>query len=134
MNLFHRFAIVGALIVSGCVAGLAVLFLFDPALNSFYPGCMFHRVTGLNCPGCGSLRAMHQLLHGHLSAAFRFNPLLVISLPVAGYFFLQYILRRAMKRPAVAIRLFHIWLLAGSIVAFGILRNVPWPALAWVSP
>lgn len=58
-----------------------VLFWCDPNQYSFYPVCAFHRATGLLCPGCGSLRAIHQLLHGHLTTAFRFNPLLISSLP-----------------------------------------------------
>ncbi len=47
------------------LAGI-VLFCFDPERCGFYPICIFHQSTGLLCPGCGSLRAMHQLLHGHL--------------------------------------------------------------------
>jgi len=65
------------------VAGAATyLFLFDPAKGTGYPACPFRLLTGLQCPGCGSTRALHQLLHGHPVAAFEFNPLLVISLPL----------------------------------------------------
>ena len=56
-----------------------VLFCFDPNRYPFYPLCFFHRATGLLCPGCGSLRALHQLLHGNLATAFHFNALLVSS-------------------------------------------------------
>ncbi len=65
----------------------AVLFQFDPSRSAFYPGCMFHRMTGLLCPGCGSLRACHQLLHGHWAAAFHDNPLLILTL-IAGAVYL----------------------------------------------
>ena len=60
-----------ALIVSALVAGAAglVLFCFDPRQYHFYPVCFFHQTTGLLCPGCGALRAGHQLLHGHLVSA-----------------------------------------------------------------
>ncbi|MCX6913024.1 MAG: DUF2752 domain-containing protein, partial [Verrucomicrobia bacterium] len=63
-----------------------VLFCFDPRQYHFYPICFFHKATGLLCPGCGALRATHQLLHGHLAAAFRFNPMLVASLPFLLWF------------------------------------------------
>jgi hypothetical protein len=43
---------------------------------------VFHALTGLQCPGCGGLRAAHQLLHGHLAAAWQLNPLVVLG--VAG--------------------------------------------------
>src|SRR5260370_36721099 len=71
-------------LVATAIAALAglILFLFDPNRYPFYPVCAFHKVTGLLCPGCGSLRAMHQLLHRHLAIAFHFNPLLITTLPV----------------------------------------------------
>jgi hypothetical protein len=66
------------------VAVLLVLFVFDPATALFYPNCMFHSVTGLDCPFCGTSRALHQLLHGHFVAAWRLNPLVVVALPLIG--------------------------------------------------
>src|SRR5258708_23559033 len=40
---------------AGACAGV-VLFLFNPAQHSFYPVCIFHKLTGLNCPGCAGLK------------------------------------------------------------------------------
>lgn len=106
-----------AAIVSAAVAGAAVVFLFEPAQCSFYPRCPFHALTGLDCPGCGSTRALHQLVHGHLDAAFRLNPLAVALLPVVA---LAAWRREQFVRPA------WIWTLLAVIIGFGILRNVPW--------
>lgn len=36
---------------------------------------------GLRCPGCGSQRAIHELLHLHFGDAFRYNPLVILSIP-----------------------------------------------------
>ena len=36
--------------------------------------CPFRVLTRLPCPGCGMTRAWLSLLHGDLSAAFRFHP------------------------------------------------------------
>lgn len=63
---------------------LAVLHQFNPAEHAFYPRCQFHTLTGLDCPGCGGLRATHALLHGDLAAAWRLNALFVLALPVAA--------------------------------------------------
>lgn len=71
------------------VPGLAVLYYrFDPARHSFFPACPFRWLTGYACAGCGSQRAVHQLLHGHLANAWHLNPLLVLMLPylVLGFF------------------------------------------------
>ncbi|MFO7574245.1 MAG: DUF2752 domain-containing protein [Bacteroidales bacterium] len=72
--------------------GLALLllaglyYLFDPATGLAFPKCPFKLLTGLECPGCGSQRAIHQLLHLNLWAAMKENFLMVVSIPyvVAG--------------------------------------------------
>jgi len=64
--------------------GLGIVFFFDPATAGFYPRCLFKTVFGRACPGCGSLRAMHQLLHGNLEAAWALNKLIVVGLPLAA--------------------------------------------------
>lgn len=36
---------------------------------------------GLRCPGCGSQRAVHVLLHLEFKEAFLYNPMVIISIP-----------------------------------------------------
>lgn len=61
---------------------LAVVYaLFNPAEYPLFPQCPFRQLTGLLCPGCGSQRAIHQLLNGHLLAAVRYNAFVVVTLP-----------------------------------------------------
>lgn len=46
-----------------------------------FPPCLFHRLTGLNCPGCGMQRFVHALSNGHPLEAIRYNaflPLLIV--------------------------------------------------------
>ncbi len=116
-------------------AGAAVLFCFNPSQYHFYPLCQFHAATGLACPGCGALRAAHQLLHLHLVAAMRFNALLVLSVPVAAWLAARFAVRSWQRRP-IALPNQPAWLWAGLtvVIAFGILRNLPLPQLAWLSP
>ncbi len=120
------------------IAGLgaaAVLFQFDPSHSAFYPTCQFHRLTGLECPGCGSLRAMHQLLHGRLAAAFHFNALLVVSLPLLAWWGTRAALGVWNGRPLPqGIRPVWLWGALAVVVAFGVLRNLPLTQLAWLSP
>src|SRR6266513_4699752 len=81
---FREFAVQWA---KWAVAALAatvlfvILFFFSPSQYPFYPRCPLHAMTGLHCPGCGSLRAVHSLLHGDIGAALHFNALLILSLP-----------------------------------------------------
>lgn len=64
------------------VAALTLLFFFDPAAGLFYPPCLFRTFFGMTCPGCGTLRAMHQLLHGNLLAAWHLNPGVTVLVPI----------------------------------------------------
>jgi hypothetical protein len=61
---------------------------FDPA-SGLFPKCPFRQVTGLQCPGCGSQRALHHLLNIEIKQAFALNPLLILSIPyiIVGYLF-----------------------------------------------
>jgi hypothetical protein len=63
--------------------GLVLVYRFDPARVHVFPPCLFHLATGLQCPGCGSTRALHHLLHGDVAGAFRLNPLLLAVPPFA---------------------------------------------------
>ena len=67
------------------VAAAVYAFIFEPGKTGIFPTCMFRTLTGLACPGCGSTRALHQLLHGHIASAFVLNPLLLIVLPIMLY-------------------------------------------------
>jgi hypothetical protein len=118
-------------IVAALAACVAALYIFDPARGGFYPRCVFHMATGLDCPGCGGLRAVHQLLHGNIGAAFAFNPLFVSLLPIAILAAGWTAIRRLQKRPPK--RLMRnprfAWGLAILVIAFGVLRNLPWRSL-----
>lgn len=73
-----------ALLLIALVVGCGALFVFNPAEYGFYPRCPMYMATGWSCAGCGTLRAMHCLLHGDWVAALRFNPFL----PVLSFFLL----------------------------------------------
>jgi hypothetical protein len=119
----------------GVAAGIGlVLFLCNPERVPIYPVCLFHKWTGLNCPGCGSLRAMHQLLHGNVSEALHLNALLVLSLPVFAWLGFRLMKQRFTGQPAVVVRPIWVWLYAGVWVVFGIVRVLPLPLFAAWSP
>ncbi|MBE6242483.1 MAG: DUF2752 domain-containing protein [Bacteroidales bacterium] len=76
-----RIFIVVSMIICG-IAATVVYGMFDPAESAFFPKCPFLLLTGgLRCPGCGSQRAIHSLLHLEFKEAFLYNPLVIISIP-----------------------------------------------------
>ena len=134
-RLGRRHPVIGVLTLIALLMLAAVFFIFDPAQGGFYPTCMFHKLTGLNCPGCGSLRALHHLTHGEFIAAFHCNPLLMILLPLAAFSGLRRLQRGrgafgndSFLRPATAYTLLAV------TIVFTVLRNLPGPLFAWMSP
>jgi len=104
-----------------------LLWRFDPR-DFRIPLCTFHSMTGLQCPGCGATRATHELLHGRLLSALRYNAFWMGVLPLAVYQAISESLRlargRGLKhdlthRPGLVIALAAVGLL------FAVLRNVP---------
>ena len=117
-------------------AGVAILYTFDPRNPGTYPICPFLGLTGFHCPGCGTLRALHQLLHGNIIAALGYNPLTVLSLPFIAYSFADGAIRvfRIATPPRIFIPHQFIWALFVAIVAFWLLRNVPIEPLTVLAP
>lgn len=126
--MIHRKRVIGAgLGVLGLVAALYVLRQVGP--DGWWPGCTFRKLTGLNCPGCGMTRATVAALHGQLGAAWRFNPLGMLLLPLVilggGLELLGWVRDRP---PPWRLRLgaYGGWVIAVAVIAFWILRNLPW--------
>jgi hypothetical protein len=117
------------------ITGAIVLYSFNPVESRFYPICLFHATTGLLCPGCGSLRAVHQLLHGNFAVAIRYNLLCVASIPVVGGIVIRAFVCRMQGRDAsLLIRPLWLWIGFAVITSFWILRNLPTPLKYWLGP
>jgi hypothetical protein len=116
-----------AAMLAAFAAGVVTLRVFDPATSSVFPPCPLRYLTGWYCPGCGSLRAMHQLLHGHVGAAWAMNPLTVVLLPFLIYGLASFALFeiRGEGLPQPFLRGSWIRALCAAIVLFGIARNLP---------
>jgi hypothetical protein len=110
---------------------LAFLLYHSGPAAPWLPGCLFHRVTGFDCPGCGMTRATHAALHGRIGEAFRFNAVGMVLLP-AAMIGLGLELAGWIRGKPLPIR-FRIggrwaWGVFGVLMAFWVFRNVPvWP-------
>ena len=118
--------LVGAMLAAFIVA-VAMLWASDPATSGLFPPCPVRYLTGWYCPGCGSLRAIHQLLHGNLRAAWAMNPLTVVLLPFLAYGLASFALFEIHGRglPQPFLRAVWIHALCAAIILFGIARNLP---------
>jgi len=59
-----------------------LIYFYSPTEYTFYPPCILKMVTGLDCPGCGGIRALYNLLHGQFLRAADYNLLFVTILPL----------------------------------------------------
>ena len=108
------------------VVGVATyLFFVDPARGVGYPSCPFRILTGLQCPGCGSSRALHQLMHGHPVSAFELNPLLLLLLPLLALVLVSFSRRSLFddNRKHAHIPPPIGWAVLGIVISFWIFRN-----------
>ena len=115
-----------ALVAASAVAALAWVGSIDPNEPGHYPTCPFLAVTGWFCPGCGSLRALHALAHGDLSAALARNPLMVLTVPALTVWWATWLVRSVRRRPRRwAAPAWSIWALLAVVVVFAVARNLP---------
>jgi uncharacterized protein DUF2752 len=120
----------GKLIIVGGVLIIIFLVVYgynDPNLNNFFPKCPFLSLTGFQCPGCGSQRAIHQLLQGNILAAFHYNPLFVVALPyifVGGIFEFTSLKNKYAKAQRILFGYKTIYLILVIIISFWIWRNL----------
>jgi len=111
----------------------AVLFFFDPAKHGFYPICLFHSLTGLNCPGCGATRAAYQLLHGHPLRALHDNALFVLALTTLTAQGAWFVMQKIRNQPvAFMVSPMMLWALLVIGFVFTALRNLP--SFLWLAP
>jgi uncharacterized protein DUF2752 len=113
--------------LAAAAAAILMLHFFDPATSGLFPPCPLLYLTGWYCPGCGSLRAMHQLLQGNLGAAWALNPLTVLLLPFLAHGTASYVLFEIRGRHLPSLFLPAVWIrtLCAVIILFGIARNIP---------
>jgi hypothetical protein len=116
---WNRYALLG----SGALlaAAFGYIALVDPHRpDSFFPICPFRLLTGWNCPACGGLRMVHDVLHGDLAAAINDNALLLVGIPLlTGWVLLRrHRWKWALTLPAGAAVLI-------TLVAWTVVRNLP---------
>ncbi|MCM1076129.1 MAG: DUF2752 domain-containing protein [Bacteroides sp.] len=120
--LYRRIFFAGIIIA---LCGLVALYFFAEPSSGLYPRCAFKALTGLSCPGCGSQRAVHSMLRGEFKAAFAYNALFMIEIPLLGLLALSRLPGRyaARLQHLLSGRNFILIILA-TIIIWTIVRNI----------
>ena len=125
------------LVTAGIVWGVYLLKAIPPVEDSWYPRCQLHSLTGLHCPGCGTTRALNACLNGRIAQAVAFNSLAFIVAPFVCWSLFQSVRtwhqNRELKPESAPSRFLKLFLVI-LVVAFGILRNIPWSPFTLLAP
>lgn len=123
-----RSALMAPLVVAvGALGVVALLAVVDPNQPGHYPGCPFRAITGWDCPGCGTLRALHDLGTGDLGGALDHNLLAVLAIPFLGWAWVRWVRRLRNGQPPPPPH--PAWLVRGLLVlilVWWVVRNLPW--------
>ena len=140
-----RYRLTAGMFIVLAVLLLAAVLLYtetDPESSVLFPKCPFHLLTGLECPGCGSQRAIHSLLNGKIGQAFHYNLLVVIAIPYLGLLAALEIMRHILLHANVSDKtrskwtalisrtvsvLYHgraPWIILSVVLLFWIVRNL----------
>lgn len=120
------------------LAAVAVLHVRDPHRSGSYGFCPWLLATGTYCPGCGGLRAVHDLSHADLAGALSSNLLVVALVPVGVLLWAAWLRLRLRGRVPVHGRTLTLgtrswlWSLPVVLAVFGVLRNLDFAA--WLAP
>ncbi len=124
--------LVGAFGIAGASLFLAFV---NPLEQLGWLRCPVNLTTGLYCPGCGSLRAIHALLNGELLSALSYNVLAVVVLPMLLVVGIRSLFRVLSGRTIILqVHPLLAWSVFGIVIVFSILRNLPIESLSVLHP
>ncbi|MBD3785171.1 MAG: DUF2752 domain-containing protein [Micrococcales bacterium] len=120
-------------VAAGVAAATGYVWTVDPNQPGHYPVCPTYAIAGIYCPGCGMLRATHDLAHLDVAGAMARNPL---ALPMYLGLVVLFVLWVRVSWRGETLRWDPPrWMpaaLAVSFVALTVARNVP--GWTWLSP
>lgn len=118
------------------VFGLVIVARQHPSDNPYFPKCLSKQQLDIECPGCGSGRALHHLLNGRIGAAAACNVLAVFFLPYVAVEGFRMALRWGQGRPPRGARAkpWVLWFIVIAFIAFAVLRNLPYEPFTVLAP
>ncbi|MCL3861876.1 DUF2752 domain-containing protein [Actinotalea sp. K2] len=129
-----RALVAPAVVAAGATGALVVVGTLSPYRSGTYPTCPLLALTGLYCPGCGSLRATHDLVNLDVVAALGMNPLTPLALLFLLTSWVAWTWRSVTGRPRRWLAPpWALWALLVVILAFAVARNTPFLA-PWLAP
>ena len=121
------FYIAGWILMALFAMGAAVIHIKGKTILNYVPPCMFHRVTGYYCPGCGGTRAVFTFFRGDIVRAFKFHPFVPYTVILGGWFMLSQTIQRLSGdriKIGMNVRIVYVWIALGIIALNWIIKNM----------
>ena len=88
--------------------------------------CVFYKITGFYCPGCGVSRMCLSLLKGDIKAAFYANSMIMICIPILCLVGVKSLFDERKYRKIKEKQIDRIlWGFIIAFLIFGVMRNIP---------
>ena len=121
--IYKILSIIGFFILGG---GIYYFYQNDPAQSeTVFILCVTKNISGIDCPGCGSQRAFHELLHGNFIKAAKLNLTIYFFTPLLLFIFLKTALKPfRIDLPDLLITTKRLMLILFFLLLFTVLRNL----------
>ena len=121
--IYKLLSIIGFFILGG---GIYYFYQNDPAQSeTVFILCVTKNISGVDCPGCGSQRAFHELLHGNFIKAAKLNLTIYFFTPLLLFLFLKTALKPfRIDLPDILITTKRLMLILFFLLLFTVLRNL----------
>jgi len=121
--IYKLLSIIGFFILGG---GIYYFYQHDPVQSeTVFILCVTKNISGIDCPGCGSQRAFHELLHGNFIKAAKLNLTIYFFTPLLLFLFLKTALKPfRIDLPDLLITNKRLMLILFFLLLFTVLRNL----------
>ena len=114
------------------LVAILLYFSFNPEQGLLFPKCPFNEYLGIYCSGCGTQRAIHDLLHFRFVEAMSHNFLLLPAfLAIIHHFLVKW---KVIKGKSLLSYRYAPLIVLAIVLIFMLLRNLPIAPFTHLAP
>ena len=103
---------------------ILILFIFIKILDYVHYKCIYRKLFGIYCAGCGTTRMIKSLFNLEFYQAFRYNPLLFVLFIIMFIYFIYFVVIYIKKNKIIIPNLKIIYIMVLILIIYMILRNL----------
>lgn len=117
---------IGTIILLVAILFLSIIHIFQINYHFFSLPCLFYKITGLYCPGCGGTRSVHALMDGHLISSIKYNPIVLYGVFIYLWYMISNTIEYVSKHKIKIGMKYHdiyLWIGLAILILFCLIRN-----------